>query len=709
MPGIIIVKQSGFRILPKPTLQVPRKPVLQIAAPAIRIRRPDLQEPATQPKVSPEDDYGLDEKTQLILNQITEEANQLDDDEARDLWLDGVNSFRQTGDIDALISLTEYRRKVVDLEEFLFGGTYLGLKRDEIFPGVLEAMHELDSDRYVEAVLKGALGYGKTTMSNIMMVRGIYKLSCMRHPQSTFGIRSGASISFSIQSIRLATARKAVFDELGGLIKQSPYFKYIFPYNKLITTEMIFPEHKLRVLPVSSSSTGAISMNILGGVLDEMNFMQKVLKSKSQNAQLDGSYSQAKAIYDAIARRRRSRFAKKGKLPGLLFLISSSRFPDDFTETKASESTMCGGTDPAIFVMSKAIWDVKGREQFMDETFRVMIGNSMVRSRILGPDEEPYADCEVIEVPNDFRGEFEKDLDGSLRDFAGVTILASRPFISRRSAIHDCMEEGTMQGYIHPFEYEQYDFSLGIPKPSRNKLMTGLRVFRAAHIDMGLTRDACGIAIGHIAGQKLIERIDPVTKLRISEVKPIIGFDTILRVVPPPNGEIEFAHIREFLIMMRDQFDLPIEYVTFDGFQSVDSRQILRTKNFKADYLSVEQIDPYRSLRDSLYDAAMYLPRHQFLANELAGLEYVRGTGTKGDKVDHRSNGTKDVADAVCGVTSFLLKRRVAWSPAMSLVKVGPDAVPTTDEALQVPASKVEITRRITLRKSVFRRAVTRR
>lgn len=709
MPGIVVVRQSGFRILPKPELKLPLKPVLRIATPAIRVPRLGihrLQEPAI--KVSPADtQYSLDERTKLILDQIIDEANQLDDDETRDLWLDGIETFKESGDIDALVNLTEHRRKVVDIEEFVFGAAYLGIKREDIYPGVLEAMHELDKDIYVEAVLKGALGYGKTTMSNIMLARSIYKTSCMRHPQSSYGIRAGSSIVFTIQSIRLATAKKAVFDDFGGNIKNSPYFKYIYPYNKFITTEMRFDEQKLSVLPVSSSSTGAISMNVMGGVLDEMNFMQKVLKSKSQNAQLDGSYSQARAIYEAISRRRRSRFVQKGKLPGILFLISSSRFPDDFTELKALEAVSEGGTDPKIFVMSKAIWEVKGRDQFLQETFKVMIGNNMIRSRILPDGEEPYPDCKVIDVPMDFKGDFERDIDGSLRDFAGVTIMASRPFISRRSSIHDCMSEGTERGYVNPFRSEQYDFSLGIPKPDRSKLLTHIKMFRTAHIDLGHKRDAAGIAIGHIAGQKLIERVDPVTKLRISELKPIVGFDVIMRVVPPPNGEIEFAHIREFLLMMRDQYDLPIEYVTFDGFQSVDSRQILRTKGFKADYLSVEKIDPYRSLRDSLYDNAVYLQNNQWLANELAGLEYVRGIGASGDKVDHRANGTKDVADAVCGVATFLLKRRIAWSPVLNKIGVGKKLDAAT--ATQAGPTQASVGRSVTIRKSVFRRSVQRR
>lgn len=686
MPRIIVTNERGFRFLPKP---------------AVKRRVVRVQTPAR--KASPED-VGVsdDEKTQLILDQIIDEAHQLDDDETRDFWLDGIETFKQSGDIEKLIELTTYRRKVVPLDEFMFGGAYLGLKPDEIYPGLLEFAADLDTDQYIEAVLKGALGYGKSTLANIMLARGIYKTSCMRHPQSTFGIRSGAGIVFTIQSIRLATAKKAVFDEFGNFIKNSPYFKHIYPFDPTVTSQMIFREQSVSVTPVSSSSTGAISMNVLGGVLDEMNFMQRVQKSKSQNAELDGSYSQAKAIYNAIARRRRSRFARKGKLPGLLFLISSSRFPDDFTEQKAAESTMCGGTDPTIYVVSKAVWEVKGRDTFMDEEFRVMIGNNMLRSKILEDHEQPIGDCQVINVPMDFKHEFEKDLDGSLRDFAGVTILSTRPFITRRSAIHECIQAGTNAGYNNPFLQESYNFNTGIPHPIRERLRTDIRIFRTAHVDLGLTRDACGIAIGHIAGQRLIERTDPLGGGKVTELMPVIGYDCILRVTPPPNGEIEFSKIREFLIMLRDEYDIPIEFVTLDGFQSVDSRQILRSKGFKTDYLSVEKIDPYRTLRDALYDNRLQLFPHQFLADELAGLEYVRGNNGD-DRVDHRTNGTKDVADAVCGVATFLFNRRIAWSQSFQQYSAQLQASQGEDagrpEAVRGTARRTSATRRSVMRR----------
>lgn len=679
---IIVPKAEGLRFRPKP------KGLVQSIAPKVSLA---------------DTDRSFDEKTQLIIDAITDEANQLDDDETRELWLDAVETYKKSGDVDALIRLTEYRRKVVDIDTFIFDKSYLALEEAEIYPAVLEMCHELDTDKYTEAVFKGALGFGKTTAANIMLARGIYKLSCMRHPQSTYGIRSGSSIVYTIQSIRLNTAKKAVFEDFGNFVKNSPYFRNIYPYDPLVTSHMIFREQNVTVMPVSGSTTGAISMNVIGGVLDEMNFMQKMQKSKSQNAELDGTYSQAKSLYNNLVRRRKTRFNRRGRLPGILFLISSSRFPDDFTESKASEAAMCGGTDPSIYVISKSVWEGKGRENFMDETFRVMVGNNAIRSRILGSDEEAIGGCQVIDVPMDFRNEFEKDVDGSLRDFAGVTTLSTRPFLSRRQAIHECITAGQQASYQNPFSMEQYCLGLGIPHPDPTKLRLDITMPRAVHIDLGLTRDAAGLACAHIAGQKLIEHTNPLTGDKSSSLMPVIGYDVIMRITPPPNGEIEFANIRELLILLRDHYKLPIEWVTMDGFQSVDSRQILRAKGFKVDYQSVEKIDPYRTFRDALYDQRVLLFPHQWLSNELAGLEYIRGN--KGDdKVDHRPNGTKDVADAACGAAATLFKRRIAWSPALTRIntgKVSNENKPTEDQRAQV-------LRRTVARKSLFRRDVMR-
>jgi hypothetical protein len=613
-------------------------------------------------KVSPADRITLDEKTTLILQQIAQEAEQLEDRRMRDLWMDALQTFATTGNIDKIIEICTWRRSICPIDEFLFSPTYLALEKQDVFPGVLECIQNLDTDQFVEAVLTGAIGTGKSTIANVMIARSVYKISCMRHPQTTFGVTSKSSLVMTIQSVRFNTAKKAIFEELGKYVNNSPYFQHVYPYDQKVTSQMIFREQGVSILPVTSNSTGAISLNVIGGILDEVNYMQKVERSKSAYADEEGSFDQAKSLYNTLARRRRSRFTRKGKLPGILFVISSSRFPDDFTELKAAEAEMCGGTDKSIYVYRHSQWTAKARETFMDEEFRVQIGTERLRSKVLGKDEKPMPGCEVITVPMDFYAEFVKDTDGALRDYAGITTLATKPFITRRDAIYECMEAGEKAGYLPIYNVEEIDLSLGIPKPIVDRLRTDLQgnPFRAAHIDLGLTKDACGIAIGHLAGTKVVERKNHETGQNEIEILPLVGLDLVLRVVPPHAGEIEFSYVRRLILDLRDKYDIPIKYVTFDGFQSIDSRQILRKHGFLTDYHSVEKVENYRTFRDALYDTRVLLPKNQHLAKELAELEIVVKNNT--EKVDHRPNGTKDVADAVCGVVSFLLKRRAAWA-----------------------------------------------
>lgn len=654
----------------------------------------------------------LDERTYLILQRLLDEANRLDDPYTREEWMGALQIFASTGDLESIMNVTKWRRRPVDIETFMFDPLYLGMERNEIYPAVLEACHALDTGTYVEAVLKGALGTGKTTIANFMLARELYKVSCLRNPQRTFGIKTGTAIVFTIQSVRATTARKAVFDEFGQVIKVSPYFNKVYPYDKNIVSEMIFHEQNVHIMPVSSSNTGVISMNVIGGILDEMNFMQKVLKSKSGDADDDGSYDQAKRLYNTLSRRRKSRFTKKGKLPGILFVVSSSRFPDDFTEIKAAEAESEGGTDPSMYVYQHSQWSAKPRDSFLSEFFKVQIGNLNVPSKVLDEGEEANKSCRVIDVPMDFYNDFVKDVDGSLRDFAGETVIATRPFIGRRDMIYHCMETADEHNYKNIYNVEEIDLSLGIPRPVVDRLRLDIHQPRACHIDLGLNRDACGFAVGHIGGTKVMERTNMQTGEKELEILPVIAIDCVLRIVPPPGGEIEFAKVRKLVTSLRDDYGLPIEWVTYDGFESVDSRQILRKKGFKTDHLSVEKLEHYRSLRDTIYDKRLLIPKHNFLAKELSELEYAR-IGNK-EKVDHRANGTKDVADAVCGVTSFLLSRRSAWaglithgSPKGEYYLAQKEDTDSDEEESNVVETNVLITRRRNIPRKRVRRVVS--
>jgi hypothetical protein len=86
--------------------------------------------------------------------------------------------------------------------------------------------------------------------------------------------------------------------------------------------------------------------------------------------------------------------------------------------------------------------------------------------------------------------------------------------------------------------------------------------------------------------------------------------------------------------------------ISYDSWGSHESIQILQSQGYEAELLSVDATtEPYATLKDAIYDGRLlcyYVPK---LEEELLGLQY----DGKRNKIDHRPNGSKDLADASAG------------------------------------------------------------
>lgn len=213
--------------------------------------------------------------------------------------------------------------KPVSPRTFVESPKYLDAK-GELYPKVLEELIEINSGAYGEAVLTGGIGSGKTTIAVFTMAYQLYLLSLEKNPQRQFGLARGSEIVFVFQSVNSDLARNVDYARFKALIDHAPYFRKYFRYSRSIESELRFP-NRIVVRPISGRSTAALGQNVYGGVIDEMNYMETVDRSKrSPDAE---EYDQAKSLYNAIARRRASRFMKNGNLPGVLCLVSSRRYP----------------------------------------------------------------------------------------------------------------------------------------------------------------------------------------------------------------------------------------------------------------------------------------------------------------------------------------------------------------------------------------------
>lgn len=181
-------------------------------------------------------------------------------------------------------------------------------------------------------------------------------------------------------------------------------------------------------------------------------------------------------------------------------------------------------------------------------------------------------------IPTEYLQPFLADSSKAWQSFGDAAQYSDAPFFENvakiREAIHDIR---------NPFNHETYEFD---PEFVCNDNFT-----RYAHIDLGFNRDACGIAMVHMPEFVEVEvaKFDEQQKIfTIRETLPIYKYDFYIRLKAPRNGEIEFSDVREILYEV-SQRGFPISLVTYDGFQSIDSIQILRNKGYIVSRLSIDR------------------------------------------------------------------------------------------------------------------------
>lgn len=532
--------------------------------------------------------------------------------------------------------IEKWRHKPVGIRQFIEDPNFLD-NRGEVYPAVMDVLEELASGKHVECVLTGSIGTGKTSIALWVTAYSLYQLSCMNNPHGEFDLARSSEITIIFQSITRELAKGVDYQRFRAMIEQAPYFRRHFPFVRDIESELRFP-NRIIVKPVAGTETAAIGQNVIGGVLDEMNFFNVVDKSRRS---LDGSvYDQALAVYNSIARRRKSRFLKKGRLPGILCLVSSKRYPGQFTDQKEEEAR----SDPTIFVYDKRLWDIKPWA-FNGGTFRVFLGDEARNPRILKEGEQ-IDDRLTMDIPREYMREFESDIMNALRDIAGVSTQAITPFMINREAVSSCF--GKHDSILSRDGVTWPDDKITI---QRERIDRPERM-RWAHVDLSLTSDSTGLVIG------CVDRFTQIDRGEVQEILPCIHIDCALEVKPPMGGEINFGDIRNLLCHLRDQYKLNIRFVSFDSFQSADSIQILRQMGFTTGQRSMDKTSaPYEVLKAAIYDGRVSIPDHKKLMKELLSLEF----DSKKGKVDHPVSGSKDLSDALTGVVYGLSTRRDIW------------------------------------------------
>lgn len=580
----------------------------------------------------------------------------------------------------------DYIRKPVPIAQFISDYDYFGEIGQGLFPCWEKELDLIfnQENQITEVVVTGAIGTGKTTFATVALAYKLYTLTCLRNPFKYFDLAKGTtSFVFGLFNATRELSTNVHMGKILGAFNSCPYFRWLATGATSEADKekdvLKFPNNIKFVF--GSRAMHALGNDLIGGMLDEMNFQQETKLSEQEIK------SQARDMYRQTSRRILSRFPPRPglgrKSPGLLFLVSSRKGEDDFLDSHIRER---GVHDDSMHVISYATWDAVGHlpgRYPSGKYFRVVVGDDRFRSKILSEGEEDPDGYRIIRVPEEHRIEFQQDPDGAIMDIAGVPIKGGgRPLI-QRDRLYECIEyDKEYYPREHPFRVDQVvlglrrtnfieeDFQwekiVQCVDPYKKIYMPIVNpmAHRYIHLDPATSGDCSfGFAMGHVAGRTKIKRYDPNTHLEVAITAPVIYIDIVLGIVHPPGDEIDLSKVRSFVFYLRS-LGFPIYAVNADQYQSTDTLQTMKKHGFQAERVSLDlKPDNYSMTKQAIHEGRLLVYEYQPFIEEAIWLQVDR---TKKDRVYALEKRHKDISDAVAGVVAAIMMDEKAEQSAIT-------------------------------------------
>lgn len=588
--------------------------------------------------------------------------------------LSEISSDGRSPTLDGLWQ-ADYEEVPVDIYTFITDRRYLGdsfVSEDgtlliyKFWVDVLKVIFAPDSQIF-EVGLSGAIGLGKSTIATVGLAYVLYKLLCLKDPAAYYKLTRGSKVAIAIFNISLDQGFGVGFSKLQSMLMKSPWFLEHGTISGL-KNQTYYPGKDIEIL-VGSKMEHFLGRDIFAGFLDEMEF------APGSNPKME--LSKIMKLYNTIKRRMESRYMKLGKLPGILFLVSSKKSESDFLEQYLKKNK----DKPYLHVVDEPIWIVKADQgRYSGKHFNVAVGNKYLKSKILSDDEDPAPykanGQEVIAVPVEHREAFELDINSALMDIAGKALSSSLKYI-----YYDKLKLCYRDYLKNPFTMDE--LILGFDDDSRIQdflVMSKLSKLDRSkphfiHWDTSKSGDATGLAMSTIAGQREVKKLIAGQVYQEEDIIHKLVFAINIR--PEPGSEIPFYKIRNFIYYLKFELGYNIVSVTCDSYQSVDTLQQMALRGLNTKTLSMDRSRvPYDTLKNAINEGRLIMPYIPHLEKELLELEDDKMIG----KIDHPVDGSKDTADALAGSVfrsldyKQLLAAQNAQKDAETLVKVNDHA-----------------------------------
>jgi len=559
----------------------------------------------------------------------------------------------------------------IDVVKFISDPEYLGESTShgrDIYPIWHQALQSMfqDKGKYL-VVLTGSIGTGKSTIAILALCYIQYRLMILRNPWGYFGLADAGKMTISFFNLTKSLGDSRGFRKMQDFMSRSPWFRtkavHIARTRQGETLE--FQRIKYKLSSPYSMGVGIVGEDVVAGVLDEVDSPVESIGKKER----------VLSAYNSTVLRFRSRFAAQGYSIGKLFIVSSKQdelsFIDTFITTRKNT--------PEVLIFDIPLWEAKPSHIFCGEKFLVAVGDAYNPPKIIEEVERvTYAKngFEIVEIPTEFKQDFQLDLIGSLRDIAGVTVAGMRRLKLFPSVkfISDCFDETKLDPITYPLiKLGLQDEDELIRYVQLNKFRMPNGTPRFIHFDISFSGDASGIAMSGIKEWRQVD-VEKEDGTFGSEIVPVIETDFIMKIRAKPGDRIPIHKVRKFVLDLR-AYGINVYRFTADlRLASEDTLQILQKAGISAEYASMDKTPkPYTDFRNIVYEQRWICHNHSGILFELKHIEQNQQTG----KIDHPEKvteieflndggiqevvmeGSKDIADAVVGsVTQCLYESK---------------------------------------------------
>jgi len=480
--------------------------------------------------------------------------------------------------------------------------------------------------------LQWGKGSGKDHVCRVASMRVAYLLMCLSSPQDYYGMPEQDTIHLLNVASSSGQAQQAFFLPVTRAVRRGWFRHRCDPKQNVISFDK-----NIEAISGHSDAESQEGLNLMLGIADEID----AFKSKKEMAVRRGASS------------REPTKSAEGILK-MLRTSGATRFPQVFKNVRISFPRYLGSAIQRLTAEAKE--DLRLRPGASRHYVSGPLATWEVNPRVTGPEAfaEDYAEdpvmaramyeCRPARAINPYFRNHQA-VDGCMRLVDRAPVEVSYDLDDNREAL-----TGSHRKVWAP----RYEFS--------DEFYPVRGASYSMHADMAVTADRAGIALAHVVRydeHEVTVTDEDGAPQSMRELRPHVKVDFVISytadpsTTPPREIQIRWARALCFELIRRG---FAIRRFTFDGFQSTDSMQILSSKGIDAAKVSTDTSeDPWRNLRDLMYEGRLSLPRLRGPDGEGAPMllrdELLSLTRLPNGRIDHPADSSKDEADAMaCAV-----------------------------------------------------------